>query len=461
MQPAFMMFRETRSHALVPVRQHPCKKAPVAFAEVVFPMAEPVLGTAAEAQPHIGAVQTVLRKRTGLVHAKAPVFLHQLLQRRAEKGPQAIFGKGVTVAGIYVPVGLHTAAVAAQGVMDAQRGGQALEVPQGNVKELHMDPARILSEPRFPDGAQKVPISCGRNGKGRDGMDQAQSVNAGRSGQMLPRLLLQRAGQGLYHGEELEIVAKPAQEAVDLQRMLHIDPVHRGEGGKGDAMLPKQPDSPHRRLKGARPVRPFPVGVVKLLGAVDAHADVKRMLPEKAAPFVGKQRGVGLQGVDNPPPRAVLLLQAHGLFVERQPRQGRFASVPGKLHDRVPAVHGQVLPDEGLQHLMGHPPVPLMEQRFFPGIVAIGAPQVAGAGHRLGHHGIGPSGIRHTAAFLSGLMRPDRFAEASEGSRLSPARHPGRSPLQSAGSAGRSAPESAPRWPSGPPRGCSAPPGPA
>ncbi|MPN51582.1 hypothetical protein SDC9_199230 [bioreactor metagenome] len=77
-----------------------------------------------------------------------------------------------------------------------------------------------------------------------------------------------------------------------------------------------------------------PVLIVKLLRPINGDTHQEIVLLEKAAPVIGKQRSVGLNGIINLPSSGIFFLQFNCLLVETQRAHQRFTAVPGKQHLR-------------------------------------------------------------------------------------------------------------------------------
>ena len=129
-----------------------------------------------------------------------------------------------------------------------------------------------------------------------------------------------------------------------------------------------------------------PVLVVDFPRAVDAQADQEPVLLEELAPFLVDQRAVGLEIVLDPLERlGVFLFERDDLAEEIQPHQRRLAALPGEHHLR-PGHARDVLLDEPLEHLVGHPAgAGPAGQRFLAQVEAVVAVQVAGGTARLDH----------------------------------------------------------------------------
>ena len=146
-----------------------------------------------------------------------------------------------------------------------------------------------------------------------------------------------------------------SQESVELQRMIGVDPVDRGQDVVLDAVLLEEPKATHHLVEGAGAALVDPVGVVQLAGAVDADADQEVVFDEELAPLVVEQGAVGLHRVQEPHPRPLVTLRdLDGASEEVDTHQGRLASLPGDRDVRCLMGVDQ-LHDVALERLVRHP----------------------------------------------------------------------------------------------------------
>ena len=156
------------------------EKGPIPFAQIVPVSPQPVLGTAAEAQADVRAVQAFFRQAVCLMHPEIPVPFHQDAEIGFHDVSQAIPGKCVSVTGVYIPVDLHASGMPAKGMMDAQAGRNTPKVACRHVDDLHMFPVFILPFPFVEYRAQESAVAFRRYGERHQRMLNPDPVDAGR-----------------------------------------------------------------------------------------------------------------------------------------------------------------------------------------------------------------------------------------------------------------------------------------
>jgi hypothetical protein len=150
----------------------------------------------------------------------------------------------------------------------------------------------------------------------------------------------------------------------------------RGAHVVGVDLTPEQLDTAHHLVESGRASFVLTVFVVYLSWAVDGYSHQETMLPEEIRPFFIQQHAVGLDGVVYLLPVRILLLQSHGLAVEIQAENQRFAAVPVEGNFRH-IVGGNILPYHSLKHRLAHHGLaPAVDIRLVQ-VVAILAVQVA------------------------------------------------------------------------------------
>ena len=91
-------------------------------------------------------------------------------------------------------------------------------------------------------------------------------------------------------------------------------------------------DAVHHLLPCAVALNVAPISIVLLLCAVDADAHEPSFVVKELAPFGCEQEAVGLDAVADAFASPVILLQAHGLFVETERLEHGFATMPCEEH---------------------------------------------------------------------------------------------------------------------------------
>ena len=124
---------------------------------------------------------------------------------------------------------------------------------------------------------------------------------------------------------------------------------------------------------------------MSVAGAVDADAHEPAFVVEELAPLGREQQAVRLNAVADALPSPVVLLQPHGLLVERKRSEHGFAAVPGKKHVGC-LLQLNVVAHEAFEKLVGHDRPAVRRHVLFLQIIAILTPQIARGSCRLGHH---------------------------------------------------------------------------
>ena len=143
-----------------------------------------------------------------------------------------------------------------------------------------------------------------------------------------------RFAERIEAGDELQIAQAPAAErAVDLIDIPGGARVHDRENVELDAGILQQlnavQDGGIRAFSGLRQAE----GVVRLLGAVERHAEKKMIVAEEFGPLLRQKRAVGLQGVvDRQAAGVVLVLQLHRKTEKVEAAQRRLAALVGDGH---------------------------------------------------------------------------------------------------------------------------------
>ncbi len=232
--------------------------------------------------------------------------------------------------------------------------------------DLNVDLSDVVPDPLVEDGGQKEPVLFRRDRPVR---------NAVRS---LP----------LHERDELHVPdAVLFEKAVDLQRVLHVDPVDDAEDVVLHPVLLQQPEAFHHFGVGGALLFVHAVEVVKLGGPVKADTDEKIVFPEKLAPLGREQGAVGLQRVGAPPAGGqVLPLQLDDFLKKLKSHQRRLPALPGERH-HWSGLGLDVLLDVGFQQLLGHAETGLARvQALLFEVIAVLAVEIADGTDRFRHN---------------------------------------------------------------------------
>lgn len=144
-------------------------------------------------------------------------------------------------------------------------------------------------------------------------------------------------------------------------------------------------DAVHHLLPGAIALNVVPISIVLLLCAVDADAHEPSFVVKKAAPFGREQQAIGLDAVADAFASPVILLQAHGLFVETEGFEHGFATMPCKEYVRG-LLELDIVADVMLQQFVAHAALLSLGQMLFLQIIAVLAAQVTQWSCRFCHY---------------------------------------------------------------------------
>ncbi len=118
-------------------------------------------------------------------------------------------------------------------------------------------------------------------------------------------------------------------------------------------MFLQEPKAPHHLIEGPVAFAVATIAVMDLLRAIKADPHHEIVLLEKLAPFISKQRPVGLQRVADRLSLREWLLELDDPFKEIDPQKGRFPPLPDELNDRC-GLGCDVIGYERGEDLIGH-----------------------------------------------------------------------------------------------------------
>ncbi len=160
----------------------------------------------------------------------------------------------------------------------------------------------------------------------------------------------------LHDRDELDVggIELVAQEAIDVERLPRVQPMHAGQRVECHAGPAQQVGGGHHLVEGRRTALVDTKAVVQFTRPVDAQPDQKAVLFQEAGPVFVEQNAVGLKIVfDLLPGLRVFLLQGDHAAEEVQPAQGGLAALP-REHDGSTGIAVDILADEKLQRLVIH-----------------------------------------------------------------------------------------------------------
>ena len=228
------------------------------------------------------------------------------------------------VAGIDIAVVLHDCGMSTLFGIDADAGLCAHPACEGGIKELYKDLAHIMAHPFVEDGTHKMSPFFGTDTEGGYGtvfIEKLCQVSA-------IAMLLDALYDGTYLEElTMQFIAKEVVKGKGVLRIMmvgcrHCVPFH--------AIVVQELDAVHHLLPCSPTLNIESVGIVLLLGAVDADAYEPSFVVEELAPLWGEQGAVCLYAVADALASSIIALQPDCLFVEAEGPEHGLASVPGE-----------------------------------------------------------------------------------------------------------------------------------
>ena len=340
------------------------------------------------------AFLTLPREAFALVLPKCSLFgaVNHLGERLFVQIAELKFREHIVVAGVNVAVVFHRRGVSAGFGHRAQTARHAHPSRQCGIEKLHKESAHIPAHPLVEERAEKFAPGLGRHTEGcHFCRDEAFD---GRSEQTAVGV----AVEAFDDGRELQKVAADAfEEAVELERLAHVEVVHHRHRVPVHAVAREEFDAAHHLSPCSASRAREAVAIVHLFRAVDGDAHQEAVLCQETAPIVGEQGAIRLQSVLNLLARRVLLLQCQRLFVENARTHQRFPTVPSEEHT-VSGLNGDVIVNVALECLVAH----FLFGRFgveflLFEVITISTVQIAGRTGGLGHDVYGVHGAKGVA----------------------------------------------------------------
>ena len=127
----------------------------------------------------------------------------------------------------------------------------------------------------------------------------------------------------------MQFIAEKVVKCKGVLRIMmvgcrHCVPLH--------TIVVQELDAVHHLLPCSTTLNIESVGIVLLLGTVDADAHEPSFVVEELTPFGGEQGAVGLYAVADALASSIIALQPDCLFVEAEGSEHGLASVPGEEH---------------------------------------------------------------------------------------------------------------------------------
>lgn len=334
------------------------------------------------------------REAFSLVLPKLSLFgaVNHLGERLFVQIAELKFREHIVVAGVNVAVVFHGRGVSAGFGHRAQASRHAHPSRQCGIEKLHEESAHISAHPLVEERAEKFAPGLRRDTEG--GHFGRGETFDGRSEQAPVGV----AVEAFDDGRELQKIAADAfEEAVELERLAHVEVVHHRHGVPVHAVAREEFYSAHHLPPCSASRARESVAIVHLFRTVDGDAHQKLVLCQETTPIVGEQGAVSLQCVLNLLARRVLLLKCQRLFVESPRAHQRFPAVPCEEH-AVSGLNGDVIVNVALERLVAH----LLFGRFgveflLFEVITISTVQVAGRTGGLGHDVYGVHGAKVVA----------------------------------------------------------------
>ena len=294
------------------------------------------------------------------------------------------------VTGINIPIKFHRQFQPTGLFKDAQPGVPAHPDSQGDIEDLHVDPADILPHPFIKNLNQEGAIL---RAVYRAGCEPVALLVAGWIVTFHDRDKLHEAGTQLI-----------AQESVNFKPVVTIRSIDASQRVEIHPMLFEQLRGFHHPIESRLAALVLSIRIVEPARAVDTQTDQKMVPVKELTPIIVEQHSVGLKGILNAHARlAVFRLKFDRLLEKRQSHQGRLAALPNKSHFRN-LLCFDILAGICFQQIITHAETCARIQLFFFKIEAVLTVQVADGATRF-HHEMerrrsrGPGkGIRHHKA---------------------------------------------------------------
>ena len=340
------------------------------------------------------AFLTLPREAFAFVLPKLSLFgaVNHLGERLFVQIAEFKFWEHIVVAGVNVAVVFHGRGVSAGFGHGAQTSRHAHPSGQRRVEELHEESAHIPTHPLVEERAEKFApgLRCDTEGCH---FCRGEAFD-GRSEQAPVGMAVEAFDDG---GELQKIAADAFEEAVELERLAHVEVIHHRHGIPVHAVAREEFDTAHHLSPCSASRARESVAIVHLFRAVDGDTHQKLVFCQETTPIVGEQGAVGLQSVLNLLVRRVLLLQCQRFFVESARAHQRFSAVPREEH-AVSGLNGDVIVNVSLERLVAH----LLFGRFgveflLFEVITISTVQVAGRTGGLGHDVYGVHGAKGVA----------------------------------------------------------------
>ncbi len=256
---------------------------------------EPVLGALAVAREPDVALAAHPRQRVPLGRPERLLLRrpHQVHHRQLPDVPQAVLRLHEVVARVQVAVVLQRETGPARLVEHAQPGPRRPEVvPDRRLERLHVHAPDVVVDPLVPDRRQEPPELLRPHGPHR----RRHPPHRVR----VPVLVHALDDRDELHPVRAHLVA---QEPVDLERVVAVEPVDGREHVVLDLVRLEQPQPAHDVVEGGLAALVDAVAVVERARPVDGDPDEVLVLGQERRPLVVDARPVGLDRVLERHPR--------------------------------------------------------------------------------------------------------------------------------------------------------------
>ena len=214
---------------------------------------------------------------------------------------------------------------------------------KSGIENLHEHPAHIGFNPLIEQRAKETPPRL----RG-DGM-RSELASVAQCGKT-PGV----AAPTFHYRRKLYILAPDfLEKPVKLKRIFHVVVIDHRHGIPLHTIPLQKPNATHHALKSRFATTCTPIFIVKLLRSVNRNPDKPLLTAQKARPFLGDQRSVGLDAVHYPTPLGIAALKFKRLFIKCNRTHHGLATMP-REHDLIDSLRLDILTHKLFERSVAH-----------------------------------------------------------------------------------------------------------